>query len=134
MEWKWTKGEPYERSRRINNSNNNKVSLTSNSDENSFLYSEKTNEDLALSYSLNHDENTWEILNQSFNGFRQENKRADTDKRLAERQMIAQVNMNPYLVNNNYINDIETHDNFMKPQSTNLDREKGNGNGSEINE
>ena len=134
MEWKWTKGEPYERSRRINNSNNNKVSLTSNSDENSFLYSEKTNEDLALSYSLNHDENTWEILNQNCSGFRPENKRADTDKRLAERQMIAQVNMNPYLVNNNYINDIETHDNFMKPQSTNLDREKGNGNGSEINE
>jgi len=129
MEWKWTKGEPYERSRRILN----KVSINENNNINSNLSNlnpEKNNEDLAFSYSLNHDENTWEILNQSFSGFRQENKRADTDKRLAERQMFAQVNMNPYLTNNDYVNDIETHNNFMKPQSTSFDREKGN----EINE
>ena len=117
MEWKWTKGEPYERSRRIPNNaipSANPIEM------------EKTMEELAYSSSLHHDENTWEILNQSFNGFRNENKRADTDKRLAEREMIGQVNMNPYLSNNNYVDDIETHNHFMKPQSTNLDREKGN--------
>jgi len=135
MEWKWTKGEPYERSKRMTNNlscgeNTSNFNNTHNSDNNDNFYSEKTHQDLALSCSLNHDENTWEILNQSFSGFRQENKRADTDKRLAERQMVAQVSMNPYLVNNNYIDDIETHNNFMKPLSTNLDKEKGN----EINE
>jgi len=135
MEWKWTKGEPYERSRRIpknvyTNENSNDKNIYENNINNNNLNPEKNNEDLAFSYSLNHDENTWEILNQSFSGFRQENKRADTDKRLAQRQMIAQVNMNPYLMNNDYVNDIETHNNFMKPQSTSFDREKGN----EINE
>jgi len=142
MEWKWTKGEPYERSRRISNkvsnnensnnknmyesNNNNYENNATNNNNIPNLIPEKNNEDLAFSYSLNHDENTWEILNQSFSGFRQENKRADTDKRLAERQMFAQVNMNPYLVNNDYVNDIETHNHFMKPLSTSLDREKGN--------
>ena len=116
MEWKWTKGESYERSRRIVNATTNEIN---NIDVDN--YSSKTIEDLAYSSSLNHDENTWEILNQSFNGFRQENKRADTDKRLSERQMISQINMNPYLVNNNYVDDIETHNNFLKPQSTNFD-------------
>ena len=114
MEWKWTKGEAYERSRRIPN---NSIPVD-NSNELG-----KTMEELAYSSSLHHDENTWEILNQSFNGFRSTNKRADTDKRLAERDMIAQVNMNPYLVNNNYVEDIDVHSNFLKPQSTNLDKE-----------
>jgi hypothetical protein len=128
MEWKWTKGETYERSRRVmiflkNNETNNENQYIDNTlNLNKTLESNKTLEDLALSCSLNHDENTWEILNQSFYGFRQENKRADTDKRLAEREMITQVNMNPYLTNNNYVNDIETHNNFMKPQSTTLNK------------
>jgi hypothetical protein len=118
MNWKWTKGEPYERSRRIAN---NAIPTENNINEN-----DKSMEELAYSSSLHHDENTWEILNQSFNGFRNVNKRADTDQRLSERQMTAQVNMNPYLVNNNYVDDIETHSQFLKPKSTNLDREKGN--------
>jgi hypothetical protein len=115
MDWKWSKGEPYERSRRIPN---NIVPPAYKNEK------EKTMEELAYSSSLNHDENTWEILNQSFNGFRNDNKRADTDKRLAEREIIAQINKNPYLINNNYVDDIDVHNNFMKPQSTNLDREK----------
>lgn len=116
MDWKWTKGEPYERSRRI--PNNATPAIFTNE-------TEKSMEELAYSSSLHHDENTWEILNQSFSGFRNENKRADTDKRLAEREIISQVNRNPYLINNNYIDDITTHNNFMKPQATNLDRDKG---------
>lgn len=114
MEWKWTKGEPYERSRRIPN---NSIPAECSNELG------KTMEELAYSSSLHHDENTWEILNQSFNGFRNTNKRADTDKRLAERDMIAQVNMNPYLTNNNYVEDIDIHSNFLKPQATNMDKE-----------
>lgn len=125
MEWKWTKGEPYEKSRRIPNKVNTNEDLSNNIDTNSNFLN-KTNEDLAYSCSLNHDENTWEILNQSFNGFRQENKRADTDKRLSERQMVSQINMNPYLMNNNYVDDIQAHSDFMKPQSSSYNKEKYN--------
>jgi hypothetical protein len=31
--------------------------------------------------------------------------------------------MNPYLTNNNYVNDLSVHDQFLKPISTNFGRE-----------
>ena len=69
MEWKWTKGEPYERSRRIFK-------------ETDVVETEKFNKEIeksAYSTSLNHDEHTWDILNQSLsgNGFKVSNKRED---------------------------------------------------------
>ena len=54
MEWKWTKGEPYERSRRLKH-----VQELENKE---FSQKMETN---AYSSSLNYDENTWNILNQS---------------------------------------------------------------------
>jgi hypothetical protein len=53
MEWKWTKGEPYERSRRIYKKREPDATEVFRKDfENS-----------AYSSSLNHDEKTWNILN-----------------------------------------------------------------------
>ena len=49
-------------------------------------------------------------------GFRQVNKREDTDKKLAERQMFANVSMNPFLTENNYANDIAVQNDFLQPQ------------------
>jgi len=112
IEWKWTKGENYDRSKRI---------YKQEIDENF----SKEIESSALETALNHDENTWEILNNSLfdKNFVQNNKREDTDKKLSERQMICQVNMNPYLTNNSYVNDLSVHDQFLKPVSTNYNKE-----------
>ena len=111
-EWKWTKGENYDRSKRI---------IKSDIDEKF----NKEIESSAYETSLNHDENTWEILNNNLfdKDFVQFNKREDTDKKLSERQMICQVNMNPYLTNNSYVNDLCVHEQFLKPISTNYGKE-----------
>jgi hypothetical protein len=108
IEWKWSKGLNYDRSKRIN---------TKSMDDNF----NKIVEDTAYTTSLNHDENTWEILNNNLfdKDFVQHSKREDTDKKLSERQMMCQVNMNPYLTNNSYVQDLSVHDQFMKPMSTN---------------
>lgn len=130
MEWKWTHGGSYVRSKRQYNSNN-----TSNneSDTNHDVNDAKFNKEIeksAYTTALNHDENTWDILNniqsqgQNFEEFRQVNKREDTDKKLAERDLMCQVSMNPYLTTNNYLNDVANRDTFLKPQATNWDREK----------
>jgi hypothetical protein len=139
MEWKWTYGEPCIRTKRQYNS---KPKTKSNyiSDNDNFINDAKDDkfnkeiEQSAYTTSLNHDENTWDILNtiQSQNqgnnsnefDFRQVNKREDTDKKLAEREMICQVSMNPYLTTNNYLDDVVNRDTFLKPQATNWDREK----------
>ena len=55
MEWKWTKGEPYERSRRI---------FKEQSDKDIEKFNKEI-ETSAYSTALNHDENTWDILNQT---------------------------------------------------------------------
>jgi hypothetical protein len=108
VEWKWSKGVNYDRSKRIN-----KESMDDNFN--------KIVEETAYTTSLNHDENTWEIMNNTLfdKGFVQNSKREDTDKKLSERQMMCQVNMNPYLTNNSYVQDLSVHDQYMKPVSTN---------------
>jgi len=118
MEWKWTKGEPYERSRRIIAQKE-----TAESEEERFS---KDVEKSAYSSSLNHDENTWEILNQevSTNGFQNSNKREDLDTKISDRQLVQQRGYNPFLSQNNYADDVSVSDQFLKPVNTTQDRIK----------
>ena len=116
MEWKWTKGESYERSRRI----------FKETDE---IENEKFNKEIeksAYTTSLNHDENTWDILNQglSGNGFKNSNKREDLDFKMADRELVQQIGNNPFLSETNYINDIGIRDQFLKPVNTTQGRTK----------
>jgi hypothetical protein len=109
MEWKWTKGEPYERSRRLKH-----VQELENKQ-----FSKEMDES-AYTSSLNHDENTWELLNQSAanSGFKVSNKREELDSKMAGRDMLQQIGFNPFLGENNYIDDISVRDQFLKPVNT----------------
>jgi hypothetical protein len=129
MEWKWTHGGPYLKSKRQNNSSNNYTNSDINHDINDAKFNKEI-EKSAYTTALNHDENTWDILNNiqsqnhSLSDFRQVNKREDTDKKMAERDLMCQISMNPYLTTNNYLEDVANRDTFLKPQATNWDREK----------
>lgn len=118
MEWKWTKGEPYERSRRI-------VRTNENTDNNIDVEYIKQIEKSAYSSSLNHDENTWDILNQSiYDGFKRESKREELDFKIADRELVQQIGFNPFLGNQNYLQDIEVRDQFLKPVNTTQEKIK----------
>ena len=118
VEWKWTKGEPYERSRRI----------FKQQEEKDIEKFNKEIEQSAYSSALNHDENTWDILNQTLsgNGFKVSNKREEIDTKMADRDMIQQIGNNPFLTETNYVNDISIRDQFLKPINTAGDRVKNN--------
>jgi hypothetical protein len=109
MERKWTDGKPYERSRRT------KHQIQIENEEFS-----KTMDTSAYSSSLNHDENTWEILNQSLSGsgFKVSNKREELGDKLANRDMVQQIGFNPFLGQTNYVDDIAIRDQFLKPINT----------------
>jgi hypothetical protein len=109
MEWKWTKGEPYERSRRLKH-----VQELENKQFS------KDMESSAYTSSLNHDENTWDILNQSLsgNGFKVSNKREELDTKISGRDMVQQIGFNPFLGQTNYAEDISIRDQFLKPVNT----------------
>lgn len=120
MEWKWTKGEPYERSRRKQVEKNNNVDID--------IYNDiKQIENSAYTSSLNHDENTWDILNQSiYDSFKRENKREELDFKIADRELIQQIGYNPFLNNSSYLNDIQVRDQFLKPLNTSQEKLKVN--------
>ena len=109
MEWKWTKGEPYERSRRIFENEPTEIDETFS----------KEIETSAYSSALNYDENTWDMLNPDLS-----NKREDLDFKIAERGPVQQIGNNPFLGQNNYVNDIVVSNNFLKPINTTQDRTK----------
>ncbi len=109
MEWKWTKGEPYERSRRLKHVEEYENTKFS-----------KEVESAAYTTSLNHDENTWDILNQSLSGtgFKVSNKREELDSKISERGLVQQIGFNPFLGETKYVNDISIRDQYLKPVNT----------------
>ena len=112
MEWKWSNGIPYKKSKRVQ-----KNDITE--DEQDELFSRKV-EESAYSTSLNHDENTWDILNQSLSGsgFKVSNKREELGDKLAHRDMVQQIGFNPFLGQTNYVDDISIRDQYLKPINT----------------
>jgi hypothetical protein len=127
IEWKWTKGAPYAKSKRPVKNTNNQIQNYNNSQPiseidlgNQEVYNDiekntKNAENSAYSISLNHDENTWNILNQGLysNDFRQSSKREDLDCKIADRELVQQCGYNPFM-ENNYADDITQ---FLQPQN-----------------
>jgi hypothetical protein len=112
MNWKWTKKEPFERSRRL------KHALELENKE-----FNKNLENSAYTASLNHDENTWNILNDVYkNEFKVSNKREELDTKIADRKLMQQIGFNPFLGENSYINDLSMQDKFLKPINTTQDK------------
>lgn len=109
MHRKWTDGQPYERSRRMKH----QIQM-----ENAEFSKEV--ETCAYTSALNHDENTWDMLNQSLNGanFKVSNKREELGTKLANRELVQQIGYNPFLGQSSYADDIAMHDQFLKPLNT----------------
>jgi hypothetical protein len=110
MEWKWSNGENCEKSAR------RQPIIKTN-------HVEKT----AIQQSLLSEDDQW-IMNQEgelfvFSQDKPLNKREDTYHRMAEREMIGQIGLNPFS-QNEYISDVITQDQFLKPISTTNEKEK----------
>jgi hypothetical protein len=131
MEWKWTIGEPYERSKRRVYSNNNDENININELNVNELNVNELNElnrkqtENAYTSSLNYDENTWDILNQSIanDGFKISNKREELGTKMADRELLKQIGYNPFLGENNYVDNISISDQFLKPVNTTTEKE-----------
>lgn len=126
MEWKWTKGEPYARSRRKNNNDTDNDVANEHTHDNIANKTNKEVEFSAYSSSLNYDENTWDILNQEVanGGFKSSNKREDLDVKIADRHLVQQRGFNPFLSDNEYADDVSVRDQYLKPQNTTHDAPK----------
>lgn len=102
MDWKWTNGQPYERSKRLRPEDNN-------------TQFSKSMNDSAYTSSLHHDENTWDMLNQAK---AKGSKRDDIETKLSGREMMQQIGCNPFLNDHSYVDNITMQNKYMKPKNT----------------
>ncbi len=52
------------------------------------------------------------------------NKREMVNEKMNERHMISQINQNPFLIQNKYLDDLYVQETFLKPKNSNLGYEK----------
>jgi len=127
MEWKWSNGKSYKKSKRPNNNTNTNSNIIEEEEYNQAqdeIFNKKI-EETAYSISLNHDENTWDILNQGlYNGFSKSSKREALDDKISDRELVQQKGFNPFLSDSNYVEDIEVSNLYLKPVNTTQEREK----------
>jgi hypothetical protein len=113
--WKWSTGEPYYKSAKL------EKKVAKNEEQ---VYDSQTNainQSLADESLFNQDSvtNTLFSRNQSGSG----TKREDLDTKIADREMIAQRGFNPFL-QTSYVDDIVTCDMFLKPINTTFEKSK----------
>lgn len=121
IEWKWTQGEPYQKSARRNNATKiSQFESQINYDDNP-----QQNANVALQQALLSENDVWSLEEQQVfvNPDKPMNKRENTYNKMAEREMVGQIGMNPFM-QRNYIEDVMVQENFLKPISTSLEKEK----------
>jgi len=115
--WKWTLGEPYYKSARIE-------TQVSTNDSNVTEYDSQQNainqslEDIDYDNEHNNDHNNEHNISSS-------NKREEIDNRAAGRELVQQRGANPFLTaQSSYVNDIVVRDMFLKPINTSHEKIK----------
>jgi len=129
IEWKWSNGEKMEKSPRVVLA---KQSVSQQQTQQTNQYIENNcQEDLAYQQSLLSENDIWSLDGPQFiTEMKPLNKREDNYNKMSEREMFGQINQNPFLVRNNYIDDLMVQEKFLKPLSTSMEKEKKNS-GSE---
>lgn len=131
IEWKWTCGEKMEKTPR---SSQKLMKKSEYYEEDSSLYQEQqeqqpsaNHERSAYEQSLLSENDIWSIDGSVFID-KPLNKREDNYNKMSEREMFGQINQNPFLVQNNYLDDLMNQEKFLKPMSTSSEKEQNNTN------
>lgn len=123
MNWTWSNGDVYERSPRIQKQNQQQqYALQQQHQQQQNLH----NQHMAQQQSLLSESDPWSLdeFGKQFSNSSSMNKREDTYNKISEREMMGQMGRNPFMMENNYLHDVITQDDFLKPISTTGEREK----------
>jgi hypothetical protein len=113
--WKWSKGEPYYKSiRELKERRQAKEPKEIKENKHDIEYDSPQN---AINQSLAEDSFFNQDLTNSMFSLNKNSNREDIDNKMADREMITQRGVNPFL-QTSYVNDIVTRDMFLKPLNT----------------
>jgi len=123
--WKWSKGEPYYKSARPERQEKEKEQTYDTNDLEYDSQKNAINQSLAEDLFTNPDNELLSITNSMFsrNQNAQGTRREDLDVKMADRELVTQRGVNPFL-QTSYVNDIVTRDMFLKPINTTQGRTK----------
>ena len=117
IEWKWSIGVEYSKSTKSSLYDSSSVSISQGDSKitsiNSFQIPQQSFNSSTVSLTPN----------QQLFGvtFRDQSRREDTNNKLSERELIKHSSMNPYMIENNYITDLNVQDNFLKPKNSSFE-------------
>jgi hypothetical protein len=121
--WKWSTGEAYYKSARPEKDEQQQQQQQQDVGYDS--QRNAINQSLADDSFFNQDSELMNITNSMFS--RNQNasgtRREDLDTKIADREMIAQRGVNPFL-QTSYVNDVVARDMFLKPINTTFERSK----------
>ena len=109
MDWKWSKGEKYEKSKRLQQINK-PIEKNINIEKDAIVQSLLSDTEIDSNWNYN--------LFMQNSSLKQPNKREETYNKMSEREMICQIGQNPFMNNNNYLEDVISQDNYLKPKNT----------------
>ncbi len=119
--WKWSTGEAYYKSARSEPKEQEKLSYDSQTNA--------INQSLADDSFFNQNSDISIFSrNQNLSGTRRE----DIDLKMADREMISQRGVNPFL-QTSYVNDVVARDMFLKPINTTVDNAKEKSKEEQLN-
>ena len=124
IEWKWTCGEKMEKTPRVKTTMKNSEYYEDDPYQcQQQQQTSATHERTAYEQSLLSENDIWSIDGSVFID-KPLNKREDNYNKMSEREMFGQINQNPFLVQNNYLDDLMNQEKFLKPVSTSSEKEK----------
>ena len=105
----WSTGEKYEKSSKKDNPNLQVTrEIVDLNENNSNSNNNNDNND-------NNNDNNNEV-------FRINNKREEANHKLSERHLVGQLNQNPFMIDNDYIKDLDIQQNFLIQKNSNIDK------------
>ena len=107
--WKWSLGELYYKSARLEKQVTNTTEIVSEYDTQQNAINQSLAEDLSTASNSNINSNS---------------KREELDNKMADRELVLQRGANPFLQQSSYVNDIVVRDMFLKPVNTTQGRVK----------
>lgn len=119
----WSNGEKYEKSLKSDNPNLQQTQQTNNygnGNENNNVDNFNNFEQCENVIMNNIPEDDMFLSNNNNNEiFRINNKREEANHKLSERYLVGQTKQNPFMLDNNYIKDLDTQQNFLIPKNSN---------------
>ena len=121
---KWTKGDAYEKTKRAVQEKDDTEKKFQDNNERS-INSSKLN-------SINQQKNTADEISTSTDDFepsktqytRLSNKRNTHNELLLQRDPIIQTSINPFITRSNYVDDLNTEADFLRPKDSNLEYQR----------